>query len=161
MKGRDLLLFGLLTFTTVAVVGFYYYSINIFQKETYSDQQIKEKERTVTPEYDEEGNIIETFTETSKLERLVINLPSRSGRLRFLELEMTIEPIDGVLIEDIEKHHIYIKDIAIEVAGQMKPSELNSISGKILLEERIKKRFRKITPRNLISRIYYQKFIVQ
>ena len=73
---------------------------------------------------------------------------------------MTIEPIDGVLIEDIEKHHIYIKDIAIEVAGQMKPSELNSISGKILLEEN-KKKVSKSYPRNLISRIYYQKFIVQ
>ena len=42
----------------------------------------------------------------------------------------------------------------------MEPDELNSISGKILLEEN-KKRFHQSVRDQLISKIFYTKFVVQ
>jgi flagellar FliL protein len=43
----------------------------------------------------------------------------------------------------------------------MKASELNSITGKILLESRIKKRLNSILGAPIIKRIYFSKFIIQ
>ena len=45
--------------------------------------------------------------------------------------------------------------------GKMSPEELNSLSGKLLLEKRLKKKIREMTHKNFISRIFYRRFVVQ
>ena len=54
-----------------------------------------------------------------------------------------------------------IKDAAISVGGAMTPDELNSLSGKVMFEEKLKEKIRLATSRNIISRIFYRRFIVQ
>lgn len=91
----------------------------------------------------------------------VVNLYSRETRLRFLNTQMNVDLFyqkDKDLIKDM-KHLIF--DSLIDIAGNMKPSELNSVTGRILLETRIKNRVNKLAGRSLIKKIYFSKFIVQ
>ena len=70
-----------------------------------------------------------------------MNLPARTARLRFLELEISLFPFKEKQKAKLEALTPILKDTIIDVSSKMSPDELNSISGKILLEERIKKSF--------------------
>jgi flagellar FliL protein len=57
--------------------------------------------------------------------------------------------------------HLF-KDIAIEVASHLDPEELDSITGKILFENKVKKRVNAlISERPTIKQIYFSVFVVQ
>ncbi len=103
----------------------------------------------------------EAFTLPVPVDRVVINLPTKNSRLRFLELEMSIETIKESDQEKVKKYEPIIRDAAISVAGKMTPEELNSLSGKLLLEERLKKKIRETINQSIISRIYYRRFVIQ
>lgn len=95
------------------------------------------------------------------LEEIVVNLYSREARLRFLDTQMNIELYEEKDRETvlILKPHIY--DTLIDVAGNMTPNELNSVTGKILLETRVKNRVNDMVPSPVIRKILFSKFIIQ
>ena len=95
------------------------------------------------------------------VKRILINLPTKTARLRFLELEISLFPFESDQKDKIKEKLPIIKDTIISVVSKMQPDELNSISGKILLEERIKKLFHQKVEEKLISKIFYTKFVVQ
>lgn len=101
------------------------------------------------------------YPETYKLKRIIVNLQSRTKRLRFLEVEVHLSPFKKNKRELIEAKEALIKDAIIEVAGRMDPAELNSVSGKILLENRLKKSINKILGGSIIKDIFFWKFVVQ
>lgn len=95
------------------------------------------------------------------LEEISINLYSRKTKLRFLNIKMDLELYEDGMQEKIKGLTPIVNDQLIDVAGNMSASELNSITGKILLESRIKKRLNKLLGANIIKKIYFSKFIIQ
>ena len=92
---------------------------------------------------------------------MVINLYSREARLRFVNLKMNIETFEQEQIQLIENAKPLIQDALVDVASHMKPNELNSVTGRILLETRIKNKVNSRLSTSAVKKIYFSKFIVQ
>ncbi len=92
---------------------------------------------------------------------MVINLYSRESRLRFLNLKMTVETFEQSQNQTVETAKPMVQDALIDIASNMRPQELNSVTGRILLEARIKKKANAKLPEPAIKKIYFSKFIVQ
>jgi flagellar FliL protein len=92
---------------------------------------------------------------------MVVNLYSRQRRLRFLNLTMNIEVYDADQEEIIKTYKPFINDRLIDITGNMKPQDVNSVTGRILLESRIKNQFNRALGKKVIKKIYFSKFIVQ
>ena len=95
------------------------------------------------------------------LEETVVNLYSREVKLRFLETQMNL-----VLFEERDREALMnmkpkVFDALIDVAGNMQPKELNSVTGRILLETRVKNKVNKIAGRPILKKILFSKFIIQ
>ncbi|MAW07902.1 MAG: hypothetical protein CME61_06415 [Halobacteriovoraceae bacterium] len=158
MKGIhkfDIITCGSMLIVTLITLGFFYYSIDLYQKETFDDKNLKDSISS-----DQKLKKYE-FVEPYSMKRIVINLPSNTSRLRFLELEMSLETIKPSQMDKLKDMETIIKDAAISVGGAMTPDELNSLSGKVMFEEKLKEKIRLATSRNIISRIFYRRFIVQ
>ena len=95
------------------------------------------------------------------IEKLIVNLPSRTTRLRFLNLTAHLVPHKENMVEALEKNQAPIKDLIIRVASKIEPDELNSISGKIILENRLKKGINTLIGKGVIREIYFSRFVVQ
>lgn len=112
------------------------------------------------------GNMIEgVINENQKapitLDKTIVNLYSREARLRFLDTQMNI-----VLVQEKDRPYVdslkyIINDALIDIAGNMKPDELNSVTGRILLENRVKSRVNHYAGRTVIKKIYFSRFIIQ
>jgi flagellar FliL protein len=92
---------------------------------------------------------------------IVVNLYSRERRLRFLDLIMNLEVYDDGQQQRVEKVKPIIIDTLIDITGNMKPEELNSVTGRILLEARLKNKVNSIIEAKLVKKIYFSKFIIQ
>ena len=95
------------------------------------------------------------------LGKLVINLPSRSGRLRFLAINTHLILYEKKMLPSVEKKKERILDTIINETGKLMPGELNSISGKIILEHRLKKNLNTLFQKKLIKDIHFSQFVVQ
>lgn len=158
MKGIhkfDLITSISLSLVTFAVLGFFYYSIILYENATFSDKALQED---LSSKLEKEASV---FTPPVNMKRLVINLPSKTRRLRFLELELSFETLLKDNKKFLENYEAIIKDATIDIVSRMAPEELNSLSGKIVLEQRLKQKIREKTQKNLISRIFYRRFVVQ
>lgn len=100
-------------------------------------------------------------TDSFQIKKLVINLPSRPGRLKFLDTSIHFLPFNYNDIKVLEAHEFILRDTVIEVARKMTEDELNSVTGKILLEERLINQVNQAFKRNIIKEIYFSAFIVQ
>lgn len=84
-----------------------------------------------------------------------------SSRLRFLDVEASIVPFSSAAATRIEGAKKQITDSFIDVASRMSPEELGSISGRILLESRLKKRIEMITGSQSVKEILFTSFVIQ
>ncbi|TDJ09019.1 MAG: flagellar basal body-associated FliL family protein [Deltaproteobacteria bacterium] len=100
-------------------------------------------------------------TNTLKIKKLIINLPARTRKLRFLDLSTHIVPFDESDLRILEEQEYIIRDSIIEIAGKMQAEELNSISGKLLLEDRIIKKVNNIYKQDIIKELFFSRFLVQ
>ena len=96
-----------------------------------------------------------------KLDKLTVNLPSKNKRLRYLDVEIHLKPFKNSQLSSIEQKKSRISDSIIDIVSKMTPHELNTLSGKILLEQRIKSRINKLYPMPTIEKIFYSRFIIQ
>lgn len=108
-----------------------------------------------------EGSISELEKAPVVLDEIVVNLYSREARLRFLDTQMNL-----VIFEEKDREMAlilkpFVFDTLIDVAGNMLPKELNSITGRILLETRVKNRVNELVKRPVIKKILFSKFIIQ
>jgi flagellar FliL protein len=108
----------------------------------------------------EEGKKLKV-ADTLKIKKLIINLPARTRKLRFLDLSAHVVPFDDGDLKILEEQEYIIRDSIIEIAGKMKPEQLNTISGKLLLEDRIVKKINNIYKQNIIKELYFSRFLVQ
>lgn len=112
------------------------------------------------------GNLIESsVSEYQKppisLEEIVVNLYSRESRLRFLNTKMNLEIFQESDREFVLKLKPVIFDNLIDITGNMKPAELNSVTGRILLETRLKNRINDYAKRPVLKKILFAKYIIQ
>lgn len=95
------------------------------------------------------------------IKKFVVNLHSGSSRLRYLDLEMNIMPFQNEQAELIKASEHIFKDILIEIASHLDPSDLDTLSGKILLENKIKKQVNTKLGQPVVKQIYFSGFVVQ
>ncbi len=138
---------------TAACVGVFVYTEVVYQKPLPDGQA-------------ELGKLISdnkkmAFPAPFKLDPLIINLNSRKTRLRFLSVEAQLVPFNHDSDDRFETYRSMINDAIINIAGHMTAEELNSISGKILLEERIKKSVNSIVKAQLVKGVLFTKFVIQ
>jgi flagellar FliL protein len=91
----------------------------------------------------------------------VVNLYARGTRLRYLDVEMNILTFHNDQKELIKANEYIIKDILIEIGSQLGPDELETLSGKILLENKLKKQINTKLGQPVVKQIYFSGFIVQ
>ncbi|MFI5389717.1 MAG: flagellar basal body-associated protein FliL [Bacteriovoracales bacterium] len=103
----------------------------------------------------------EKSTDMFQVKKMVINIPSRPGRLRFFETSINFVPYLDTDVKILEDHEFILRDSIIEVARKMKEEELNSVSGKLLLEERLINQINSIFKRNIVKEIYFSAFVIQ
>jgi len=96
-----------------------------------------------------------------KLEHLIVNVKSDTVRLRFLDTTMILIPFKPSYIEILEKQRSSIYDSIIGVASNTPAEELNSVSGKILFENRVKKKINDLVGADIIREIFFTTFVVQ
>ena len=95
-----------------------------------------------------------------KMDKLIVNLPSRNKRLRYLDLEVHLRPFKNSQLKMIEDHKAKISDAIIDVVGRMTPRELGTLAGKILLEQKLKNRINSFYSFPTIEKIFYSKFVI-
>jgi flagellar FliL protein len=95
------------------------------------------------------------------MKKFVVNLYARGTRLRYLDVEMNILPFHNDQKELIKANEYIIKDILIEIGSQLGPDELETLSGKILLENKLKKQINTKLGQPVVKQIYFSGFIVQ
>ncbi|MFG1483784.1 flagellar basal body-associated FliL family protein [Halobacteriovorax sp. HFRX-2_2] len=156
MTGRKLLdqiIIALLLLTTLATVGVFVYTNIIYKKELPNSatemQALKDDFKQIN------------FPTTYVLDKITVNLDSATRRLRFLDVQINLvlfSEEDSQLLDPIRPQ---IYDIIIDVAASIEPDELNSLSGKLIFEGRIKKRINYLAKKKVVKEVFYSKFVVQ
>lgn len=152
-KTIDTAIAGLAILVTLGTLGSFVYTEMIYKKPLPSESL----NRDLLNQEPKKDLLIEPF----KLKPITINLRSPTRRLRFLEIEVHLVPFKEEYKEKLSQVESYLYDAIIDIAGAMEPDELNSISGKILLEERIKKRIQSRFNKEIVKEIFFSKFVVQ
>lgn len=95
------------------------------------------------------------------IKRFVVNLHSRPTRLRYLDIEMNVLTFSEDQKEIIRQSEHIFKDVVVEIASQLDPEDLDTVTGKILLENRIKKQVNQKFGQPVVKQIYFSGFVVQ
>ena len=152
-KLLDTVLVGLMLLASTVTLSIFSYIHFIHQKPVPNDaeelEMLKGDVRRIV-----DGNAYQ-------LGKLTINLPSSNSRLRFLDVNIYLVPFHEDDIKLFEDHKPVVQDRIIDIAGSIEASELNSISGKILLESRIKKNLNALLGKTAVKKIYFTRFVVQ
>lgn len=129
----------------------------------YAHNMIKPEPTNIATEVEnlKAGAIEQASVQAVPFKKFVVNLFSRSTRLRYLDVEMNIVPFYENQKELIKSSENLIKDIVIEVAAQLEPDDLDSLSGKILLENKIKKQVNAKLGQPVVKQIFFSGFVVQ
>lgn len=157
MTGKPLLdkiLIALNALVVLAAAGLVVYShVGIKREPT---NQLKEEEKLVQEAKDL------AFTKPHSMKSFTVNLHSQTNRLRFLEVEMNLVPFSNAQLPQIKDAETLIKDSLIQIAAEMEPDDVGSVTGKILLENRLKKAVNdRIGGQPLIKQILFSKFVIQ
>lgn len=96
------------------------------------------------------------------IKKFVVNLHSRGSRLRYLDLEMNVLTFTEEQKALVKANEHIFKDAVIEIASHLEPDDLDSVTGKILLENKIKKAVNaKLGEQPVVKQIYFSGFVVQ
>ena len=151
--GIDRIIMGLNAIVVGGAAALVFYSHNMI-KAPVTDQN---KEFT--------GMVRDAMVEFKKqpvvFKEMVVNLYSRERRLRFLNLTMNLDVFEEGQQQRVDTMKPLIVDALIDITGNMRPDELNSVTGKILLEARLKNKINAIVNEKLVKKIYFSKFIIQ
>jgi len=137
----------------LAGVGLVYFSHKILKPETTN--------QAVEIENLKNSAMEQSQVQAVPMKKFVVNLHSRGSRLRFLDVEMNILPFNNDQKDLIKASEYIFKDILIEIASHLAPEDLESLSGKILLENKIKKQVNAKLGQPVVKQIYFSGFVVQ
>ncbi len=138
----------------LAGAGLVFYSHNMIKPEPTNQDAETQKLK--------DEAIAQTQVLPVPIKKFVVNLHSRSSRLRYLDIEMNVLTFSDDQKEIVKANEHIFKDSVIEIASHLDPDDLDSVTGKILLENKIKKRVNeKLGEPPVIKQIYFSGFVVQ
>ena len=115
-----------------------------------------------------EDTLAKSQIHTVPLKKIVVNLESKSSRLRYLNVEMNVVTFNEDEKEMIKNYEYLFKDATVEISSYLQPEDLDSITGKMIFEKRLKDKINdKIRQINtnltspVIKQIYFSGFVVQ
>ncbi len=152
-KKGDIILGALSILISFGSVGTIFYAQNFLKPEPFSE------EKEVNDLISQAKNI--NNTTVYNLKPMTINLYSENTRLRYIDLEISILPHLDRQTDRIKKYETLIVDTIINEIGRKTPDELNSISGRIILESKLKSEINKIAKQNVTKELYFTKFVIQ
>jgi flagellar FliL protein len=152
-KTFDTILLSMASAATAAALGIFVYSEMLYERPLPSDAE--EKKALVTDAQ------AAAAPENFKIDKMIINLNSQTSRLRFLDVQMFFVPYKSEYNETFKAQISFVKDAIIDIASNMQPDELNTVAGKVLLEERIRSRLNDFFGKSLIKEILFSRFVVQ
>lgn len=153
----DMILTALSLVTTLAVIGLFYYTEKMYVKPPINED--KEKEEL----FSQKASKVLPYL--FKVDKLIVSLvpsdPTKIQRMRWLEVEVNLEVFKEADVGYVKAYLPAIQDRIIEVSSKMGPDEINTVSGKVLLEERLKTEFNRVLKKKIVKNIYFSRFIVQ
>ena len=149
----DTILIALMVLSTAATMGVFVYTQFLYERPLPNPAEERAKMH-------EEAKA-KLFPNSYKLDKLIINLPSKSSRLRFVDMQIYLVPFQSEATEAFDKKKAAIQDFIIATVSSMEAEELGSVSGKILLENRIKKGVNSFYPKPLVKSIQFTDFVIQ
>lgn len=152
-----MILLGVMMLTTLAVIGLFYYTEKIYKRPPIDET--KEREAFL------KENDPKAMPVFYKIEKMTVSLvpkdPNANQRMRYLEVELSLvlfKPEDAGVIKT---YLMVVQDKIINVSSKMGAEELNSLTGKILLEDRLKKEINKTLGKPVVKSIFFSRYIVQ
>ena len=153
-KMLDMILLGVMTLTTLAVIGLFYYTEKIYKRPPIDEN--KEREAFL------KENDPKALPSFYKLDKMTVSLvPKEQGnqRMRYVELEIHLVLFKADDAGVIKTYQPVVQDRIITIASKMGADELNSLTGKILLEDRLKKDINKSLGKTIIKSIFFSRYI--
>lgn len=150
----DMALIGLMTLASVSVLSLFVYTEMLYVKPLPDENT--EKQKLI-----EQARLQKINQEAIKLDKITVNLPTERSRLHYLDLESYLIPFKSDVRELVEKKKAIIFDAIIDTAMTMDADELNSVTGKMLFESRVKNRINEILGGKKIKDIQFTVFVVQ
>lgn len=93
--------------------------------------------------------------------KIQTNIENNSSRLLQAEMTLALEPEQGISIDSIKKYESLIMDLVINTVAQTTMDQLDNVSGKIILAEKIKIGTNEIMQQKAIKRVLFSTFSVQ
>ncbi len=151
----DKILLGL-NVLLVAAVGYVFYAQSKMKPYTDANAELDEFNQNA---------IAETKSPPYALPKLTINLLSSRTRLHYLDTEVHLVLMKERFRDEIDdKKHGYkhqIISIIIETTSAMTPDQISTVSGKILLAEKIKNNINLRVGKKLIQKVLFTRFVIQ
>ena len=156
-KLLDTILVGVMILATLTVAGLFYYTERMYKKPPIDENAEKAALMTSV-----DAKAIPTFFKVDKMTiSLIPKNEAANSRMRWLEIEMHLVLFESNAQEEMKANLPIVQDRIIDIASKMGPDELNSLSGKILLEDRLKREINKALHKPTVKNIYFASFIVQ
>ena len=153
----DMILLGVMILATLAVVGLFYYTEKMYKKPPIDENA--EKAALLTSV---DAKAIPTFF---KIDKMTISLipknETANSRMKWLEVEMHFTVFEAADADLMKAYLPMVQDRIIDISSKMGSDELNSLTGKILLAERIKTAINTALKKPVVKNIYFASFIVQ
>ncbi len=153
----DMILLGVMILTTLAVIGLFYYTEKVYKRPPIDEK--KEKEALLK---DNDPKALPAFY---KLDKMTVSLVPKDAngnqRMRYVELEIHLVLFKSEDAGIIKTYQPVVYDKIILIASKMGADELNSLTGKILLEDRLKKEINKSLGKPVVKSIFFSRYIIQ
>ncbi|MBC7711687.1 MAG: flagellar basal body-associated FliL family protein [Rhizobacter sp.] len=156
-KMIDMILLGVMMLATLAVVGLFYYTEKMYKKPPI-DENAEKKALLTSVDY----KSIPTFFKVDKMTiSLVPKNEQANARMKWLEVEMHMTLFSAEDSGLMKAYLPVVQDRIIDITSKMGSDELNSLTGKIILEDRLKKEINKALKKPVVKNIFFASFIVQ
>ncbi|NOT78524.1 MAG: hypothetical protein HOP07_05925 [Bacteriovoracaceae bacterium] len=156
-KILDFILLGVMILATLAVTGLFYYTEKMYKRPPIDENAEKAALFSTV-----DAKAIPTFF---KVEKMIVSLIPKNeapnSRMRWLEIEIHLVLFESKDLETMKTYLPLVQDRIIDITSKMGPDELNSLSGKILLEDRLKREINHSLNRPVVKNIFFASFIVQ
>jgi flagellar FliL protein len=134
-------------------VGLVYYSHNMIKREPTNQvtefQELKDSAKAATQQ------------KPYAVKQMIVNILSTGNKLRYLDCELNILTFSEDQKEILKNSEHIIKNAMVAIAAEMSADDLNSVTGKILLESRVKKQVNDELKNPTVKQIYFSRYVVQ
>ncbi len=164
-KILDMILLLLMIVTTLAVIGLFYYIENVYKRPPINED--KEKKEFFS------DSVAKTIPTLVPIPKTVISLipsaPLPNLRLKYLEVELSLVLFESSDTGVIKTYEYVVLHNMIKIASEMGAMELNTLTGKMLFENRLKneinkslkKEINKEHTKPIVKGIFFSSYIVQ